>query len=193
MTLRAFLGPCLLLAVGCGPALDEPEEASSSTGAPGESGGSTPAADVTATSDEVPGDDTTSDAPTGSTGEVDPDEEWLGVIGTWECAGFDDPLYLDIEDFAFDPPAVQGRACSATLDKVHPLEGDNCGELMIHGGGTAPVYVLFVLPYPDFPEVGPVEMELLGGYDPRADVVSGLLWVSTLGEGIPVECERAEV
>lgn len=124
-----------------------------------------------------------------STTELEPGEPLVEAVGPWSCSGYDDPVFVGIEQLFVDPPAVQGVGCGVSLDATEPFEGDNCGPLSLLEGDSA-VRVGFVLPYPEFDDFGPIELEFRGEYDPRLDRLLGTLWNSELDEANDSECER---
>ena len=117
-------------------------------------------------------------------------QEHPEVAGRWFCSGFEDPLWLDIEVYRTDPSSIEGRGLGVDLgDLEDPFSSANYGPLAVNPG-LPPIQFQFELPYPDFPDFGPLGIEFLGTHEPETDRLVGVMWISTLSDTVMVECER---
>jgi len=194
MSMRGTLivGIAFSAILGCGPTVEpEPQGEGESSAAEGSSSGGTSSASASTTRGGSSTGGSTAESETAPAESTTSEPEHPDITGTWECLGFEDPIVVEIEAYQFDPPAIMGRGCGASLD-APPLEGNNCDELAVNEL-LPPVQFQFELPYPDFPDFGPLGVEFLGVYSPELDVLGGTLWVSTVGSIMGAQCVRAKL
>jgi hypothetical protein len=111
------------------------------------------------------------------------------AAGEWLCTGFEDPIYIRLEEG--DEMPWSGTACGPSLPLGDPSEYTNCDDLdFSHFNVTSTqAYWVFELPYEGL-GMEPILFEFGVSYAADTDTLEGFLWADTTLEYQAETCTR---